>query len=220
MVGAPRANQIDGPSIHQASGQAAPVLANLRNLAIAEEHASTDVLTGLPNRRAVDEALRMMAAQADRTARPLAALMLDVDHFKAINDRSGHLRGDAVLASVARVLRATVRAADFVGRAGGEEFVLLLPSTDRVGAARVAETVRRAIEQERFEGLDGGVTASLGIAVFPEDCDDVSRLLALADQRDVPRQGPRAEPRGAGRGARTRHRRWAADDRGGGPSLA
>ena len=110
VVGAPRANQIDGPSIHQASGQAAPVLANLRNLAIAEEHASTDVLTGLPNRRAVDEALRMMAAQADRTARPLAALMLDVDHFKAINDRWGHLRGDAVLAAVARVLRATVRA--------------------------------------------------------------------------------------------------------------
>ena len=60
--------------------------------------------------------------------------------------------------------------------------MLLLPSTDRVGAARVAETVRRAIERERFEGLDGGVTASLGIAVFPEDCDDVSRLLALADR--------------------------------------
>lgn len=182
VVGARRTGDIDERSIRQALGQAAPVLANLRNLAVAEERASTDALTGLPNRREVEHALDRMAADAVRTVRPLAAVMLDVDRFKEINDRWGHVRGDAVLVEVAAVLRTSVRPKDFVGRAGGEEFVLLLPSTDREEAAHVAEAVRAAVAREPFEGLDGGVTASLGIAVFPDDCDDVTRLLALADR--------------------------------------
>jgi diguanylate cyclase (GGDEF)-like protein len=182
VVGATRASLIDGRAIRQASGQAAPVLANLRNLATAEEHAATDVLTGLPNRRAVEETLRRMAAQADRTARPLAAVVLDVDHFKHINDQWGHEQGDAVLATLARVLRTSVRVSDFVGRSGGEEFVLLLPATDRAGAEVVAQNVRRAIADEPFTVLDRPVTASLGIALFPDDCDDSARLLARADR--------------------------------------
>jgi diguanylate cyclase (GGDEF)-like protein len=181
LVGASRASLIDARAVRQAAGQAAPVLANLRNLATAEEHATTDALTGLPNRRAVDDSLRRMAAQAERTARPLAAVLLDIDHFKDINDRWGHEQGDAVLAALARVLRSTVRASDFVGRSGGEEFVLLLPATDRKGARAVAQNVRRAIARATFPTLDRGVTASLGIAVFPDDCDDSTRLLARAD---------------------------------------
>ncbi len=182
VVGATRGGALDGGAVRQAAGQAAPVLANLRTLATAEAHATTDVLTGLPNRRSVEDTLRTMAGQAERTARPLAAVVLDVDHFKDVNDRWGHEQGDAVLAALARVLRATVRASDFVGRSGGEEFVLLLPSTDRAGAQVVAENVRCAIAREPFAELDRRVTASLGIAVLPDDCDDGARLLACADR--------------------------------------
>jgi diguanylate cyclase (GGDEF)-like protein len=123
-----------------------------------------------------------MAAQADRTARPLAAIVLDVDNFKAINDRWGHEQGDAVLAALADVLRAAVRTSDFVGRSGGEEFVLLLPATDRKGANVVAQNVRRAIARESFPALDRRVTASLGLALVPDDCEDSTRLLARADR--------------------------------------
>ena len=82
--------------------QAAPVLANLRNLALAEFRANNDALTGLPNRRATDDTLKRMVAQASRSVTPLAAAMLDLDHFKQINDRFGHGKGDEVLAEIGR----------------------------------------------------------------------------------------------------------------------
>jgi diguanylate cyclase (GGDEF)-like protein len=166
----------------QAVGHAAPVLANLRTLAIAEAHAATDVVTGLPNRRSVDDTLRTMAAQADRAARPLSVVMVDLDRFKAINDRWGHGKGDEVLATIAGVLRRSVRTADFVGRAGGEEFVLLLADTDHTGALVVAEKVRKAVARTRLPMIDRPVTASFGVAVFPRDCSDASELLDYADE--------------------------------------
>ena len=95
--------------LREAVGQAAPVLANLRNLAIAQLRASTDALTGLPNQRAVQDTLKRMVAQATRTISPLAALLLDLDHFKQINDLYGHDRGDEVLAAVGVALRNVVR---------------------------------------------------------------------------------------------------------------
>ena len=96
--------------------QAVTVLANLRNLAIAEVRAATDALTGLPNTRAVQDTIKSLVAQASRDGLDLSAALLDLDHFKRINDAYGHSRGDEVLAAVAMVLRSSVRESDFVGR--------------------------------------------------------------------------------------------------------
>jgi GGDEF domain-containing protein len=128
-----------GPPIRDSVTQAAPVLANLRNLAIAEIRAATDALTGLPNNRAVQDTLRRMVAQASRTMSPLSAALLDLDHFKHINDAHGHSRGDEALAAVAANLRSSLRESDFVGRYGGEEFLILLPDTGKQQARIVAE---------------------------------------------------------------------------------
>jgi diguanylate cyclase (GGDEF)-like protein len=162
--------------------QAAPVLANLRNLAIAELRAATDSLTGLPNSRAVRDTVKRLAALAGRTAEPLAAAMLDLDHFKQINDSFGHERGDDVLAAVGAVLREQLRDSDFVGRLGGEEFVVLLPATDRDGAVAAAEKIRAAIAGLSIRGVDRQITISIGLAVIPEHAGDGDGLLRSADR--------------------------------------
>jgi diguanylate cyclase (GGDEF)-like protein len=150
--------------IRETVNQAAPVLGNLRNLAIAELRASTDRLTGLPNQRAVQDTLKRMVAQASRTITPLTAVLLDLDHFKQINDFYGHDSGDEVLAAVGVAMRLAMRESDFVGRYGGEEFLMLLPSTDTDGAIQVTEAVRAAIGAIRVPAVDRQVTASAGVA--------------------------------------------------------
>jgi diguanylate cyclase (GGDEF)-like protein len=162
--------------------QAAPVLANLRNLALAERRASTDVLTGLPNRRAVQDALKRMAAHATRSGQPLAAIGLDLDRFKDINDRFGHEAGDSVLAHVGALLSSSVRSSDLVGRLGGEEFVILAPDTDAEGAATLAESLRHALEREGVPGVEREITASFGVAVLPDMVQSADGLLRLADR--------------------------------------
>jgi diguanylate cyclase (GGDEF)-like protein len=162
--------------------QAAPVLANLRNLAIAELRASTDALTGLPNSRAVQDTLKRMIAQATRAQTPLAALLLDLDHFKNINDTYGHGRGDEVLAATAEAMRSALRGSDFVGRYGGEEFLILLPDSDHAGAMRAAETVRAAVSTVKVPTVDRDVTASLGVAVLGDDGVDGDSLIRSADR--------------------------------------
>jgi diguanylate cyclase (GGDEF)-like protein len=162
--------------------QAGPTLANLRNLALAEARAATDSLTGLPNRRAVQDALKRTIAQAGRTLSPMAVLLLDLDHFKQINDTFGHDRGDAVLAAVGDVLSRSLRTSDFVGRNGGEEFIALLPDTGVEGALEAAEKLRRAIERVTVPGIDRPVTASVGAAVYPHTAADAESLLRLADR--------------------------------------
>ena len=162
--------------------QAAPVLANLRNLAIAQFRAATDSLTGLPNARAVQDTLKLLVAQASRMLWPLGAVLLDLDHFKDINDTFGHGIGDEVLAAVGVALQSTVRESDFVGRYGGEEFIMLLPDADRETTLKVAERVRTAIANINVVGGDSAVTASFGVAVFPEDAPDVARLVRNADR--------------------------------------
>ena len=131
--------------IRESVGQAAPVLANLRNLAVAEIRAATDGLTGLPNKRAVTDAMKRMFAQASMTASPLGLLLLDLDKFKQINDQRGHPVGDQVLANVGAVLRSVLRSRDFAGRNGGEEFAILLPDTEIPAALEIAERVRAAV---------------------------------------------------------------------------
>jgi diguanylate cyclase (GGDEF)-like protein len=167
--------------IRETVAQAAPVLANLRNLAIAQLQAATDGLTGLPNRRAVQDTLKRMVAQSARGISPLAALLLDLDHFKNINDTLGHDYGDEVLAATAVALRKAVRGSDFVGRYGGEEFLLLLPDTDKQAALQVAETVRQAIATIDIPNLNQ-ITASIGVAVIPDDAGDAPTLIRSADR--------------------------------------
>ena len=167
--------------IHESVGQAAPVLANLRNLAVAEIRAATDSLTGLPNKRAVTDALKRMFAQAATTDSPLALLLLDLDHFKQINDQRGHAVGDQVLANVGAVLRGVLRTRDFAGRNGGEEFAVLLPDTDIPAALDIAERVRAAIAEISLPGSDVSVTVSIGAGGFPDHASTLDRLERLAD---------------------------------------
>ena len=182
--------------------QAAPVLANLRNLAIAELRASTDALTGLPNARSVQATLKRMVAQASRSGLPLAALLVDLDHFKQVNDSYGHGRGDEVLAAAAEAMRSAVRESDFVGRYGGEEFLLLLPDTDSEGALRSAEAVRAAVGAVSVPSVDRQVTTSVGVAVLGEDGIDGDTLDALRRPRALRREVARPQPRRIrGRGA-------------------
>jgi diguanylate cyclase (GGDEF)-like protein len=170
------------PRIRESVTQAAPVLANLRNLAIAEIRAATDALTGLPNNRAVQDTVKRMVAQAARSVAPLSAALLDLDHFKRINDAYGHGRGDEVLAAVAATLRSSIRESDFVGRYGGEEFLLLLPDTGKEQAHTVAEKVRAAVAATTLSRIDHTVTASLGVATVPEDAGDSDALIRAADR--------------------------------------
>jgi diguanylate cyclase (GGDEF)-like protein len=112
---------------------------------------------------------------------PLAAVLFDLDHFKQINDRHGHPKGDEVLASVGATLQATLRESDFVGRYGGEEFIMILPATGREAAVQVADRVREAIAN--IEVLEEeNVTASFGVAVFPDDASDAAQLVRNADR--------------------------------------
>jgi diguanylate cyclase (GGDEF)-like protein len=167
--------------IGESVSQAAPVLANLRNLAVAEIRAATDGLTGLPNKRAVTDALKRTFAQAAITKAPLALLLLDLDHFKQVNDQYGHAAGDQVLAGVGAALRNVMRNRDFAGRNGGEEFAVLLPDTDIASAIEVAERVRAAIAEVTVPGTDVPVTVSVGVAGFPDHASTLERIERLAD---------------------------------------
>ena len=169
-------------SVSDSVAQAAPVLANLRNLAIAETRAATDALTGLPNRRACQDNLKRLVAHASRSVSALSAILLDLDRFKQINDRDGHEVGDDVLAAVGEVLAGSVRASDFAGRYGGEEFLILLPDTDTDGALQTAEKVRAAIETIDVPKVEGKVTASCGVAAYPTDALDADTLVRMADR--------------------------------------
>jgi diguanylate cyclase (GGDEF)-like protein len=168
--------------IHDSVTQAAPVLANLRNLALAELRAATDALTGLPNRRAIDDHLKRLLAGAGRSLTPMSTILMDLDHFKGINDTFGHERGDEVLAAVGALMRTELRGSDFAGRSGGEEFVVMLPDTDRAGAMRVAEHMRQAMHSLSLPGVTREVTASFGVATYPDDALDGETLLRLADR--------------------------------------
>ena len=159
----------------------APILAIQRSLELADRRAASDPLTDLPNRRAADETLVRLSAQAGRMVSPMAAVLVDLDRFAQVNERCGHERGDAALSMVGRVLCAGVRASDFVARYGGETFLVLAPDTDRTGAAELAEKLRRDVELLALPGV-GLITASFGVAALPEDAVDPQRLLRRADR--------------------------------------
>jgi two-component system cell cycle response regulator len=145
-----------------------------------------DPLTRLANRGYFHERAHEELARTARNSRPSTIAMLDIDHFKAVNDTHGHAAGDLVLVSFASVLRSTLRASDLLARLGGEEFALLLPETS-LEHARVTIDAIRATLRETHVVLASGktvqVTFSAGIAVWPEDGTGVLRLLQVADER-------------------------------------
>ncbi len=141
--------------------------------------ASTDPLTRALNRRGFEPLAHAELLRAQRHARPLAILLLDIDHFKRINDEHGHAAGDTALREVALLVRRTMRAEDLFARWGGEEFVVLAPETDEAAAAQLADKLRRALEQHDF-GRPRRLTASFGVAQASTG-DDLGRLFDRAD---------------------------------------
>ena len=144
--------------------------------------ARTDALTSLPNRRAFDEELARRLAEWERYGTETSVILIDVDKFKSVNDRFGHLAGDAVLQHVSEALREVVRDADFVARYGGEEFAVILPNTDSSDAHQSAERLRRSVEQLHFQYDEQRlrVTVSCGVATAQSD-DSSESLLNRAD---------------------------------------
>jgi diguanylate cyclase (GGDEF)-like protein len=142
-------------------------------LSTVERVSLLDELTGIPNRRAFDQALDERTKEAAREQRALSVLMIDIDHFKTFNDTLGHLEGDVALRSVARLLAGALRRpADFIARYGGEEFVVILPGTDEDGAQVVARRMNRAVYDAQLEhsnGIDSRVTVSIGVATRAPD---------------------------------------------------
>ena len=162
---------------------------NRRAFALERElhrDARTDALTGLDNRRAMQERGRSEAKLATRTGTPLSLILCDFDHFKSVNDKYGHEAGDAVLIKTAAVLRDQLRGSDAVGRWGGEEFIAVLPATDAAGAREVAEKLRNAIAMITFENVAESQTISAGVATS-QALDDPALewdlLIKEADQR-------------------------------------
>lgn len=152
-----------------------------------ERLASIDELTGLLNRRALEEALHRDLARADRAQTHISVLMLDIDFFKAVNDTWGHQSGDQVLSMVGELLRGSLRVSDVGGRYGGEEFLCILPATDEPGARIVAERIRGTVHQQSIPCPQGEirVTVSIGVAtVLGSECRTAAdAIVRLADER-------------------------------------
>jgi diguanylate cyclase (GGDEF)-like protein len=176
----------DAERVETAASLAAQVVVALENARLhrmVERQAMVDSLTGLANRRSLEESLRSELARAARFGDAVCVVFADLDDFKQVNDKYGHAAGDDVLRAFAAALRKTVRESDVAGRWGGEEFALVLPGTDAVGGARFAERARLAIEGSRVampNGDECAVTASFGVASFPES-HELGEILAAAD---------------------------------------
>jgi diguanylate cyclase (GGDEF)-like protein len=143
-----------------------------------------DPLTGIPNRRAFLEGAAVMARRVDADPRPAAVLLIDLDHFKTINDSFGHALGDRVLQVFAETAHANLGPYDLLGRLGGEEFAIALYDVDRDRAMDIAESIRQSFEDvaSEVEGCAVAATCSIGVAVSEEGPLDMSSLLGQADQ--------------------------------------
>ncbi|MBN1946566.1 MAG: diguanylate cyclase [Bradymonadales bacterium] len=167
------------------ANQVAVSLDKAKIYARVQEMATIDALTHLHNRRAFQERFGEAQARALRSKTPLSLVLLDIDHFKAINDTHGHPTGDKVLASLGETISGLLRRTDVAARHGGEEFALILEGTDPQGALVMAERLRRVVGEIRFTsaaGIGFGITLSLGVATYPQHALDPQVLFNLADQ--------------------------------------
>ncbi len=156
-----------------------------RELIRAREEAIIDGLSGLLNRKAFDERLHLMVSNVDQNGVGPCLVLIDIDHFKLINDTFGHLFGDAVIRSIGHLIKSTVKGQDVAARYGGEEFALLLPGTPLAGARVVADRLRFAFSQSRIRRLNseepvGNITISAGVAAYRPG-EDLTGLIARAD---------------------------------------
>ncbi len=151
-------------------------------LAKLEHMAITDDLTGLFNRRRFHEILEKEFDRSRRYSSPFSLIMLDMDHFKKINDSFGHHAGDTALKEFANILRKNIRENDTASRYGGEEFMLILPGIDRKGARSLAEHLRQSTEGHAFLEVKNGITVSIGVTSIPDaELDDEDALIRCAD---------------------------------------
>lgn len=146
-----------------------------------KEQAITDGMTGLYNRRYFEEYIKKEAIRTMRQNQKFTVIGLDLDHLKQINDTYGHNYGDIAIKAIAEVLKSNARSIDIAARMGGEEFNLILPGVDIEGGCIAAERIRKAIESVELEKI-GRITASLGVATYPDQSDDIQELLELTDQ--------------------------------------
>jgi diguanylate cyclase (GGDEF)-like protein len=163
---------------------AAAQLLHAHELSVMRALAERDTLTGLHNRRAFDQHFDAEAARFERYRRPFALILLDIDHFKTVNDQYGHDAGDDVLRRVGETIASSLRDVDIAARYGGEEFALLLPETDKARAIEIAERIRDRMEKldVSWRGAPIGVTISAGVAAMPEHNRRIGDLVRDADQ--------------------------------------
>ena len=166
--------------LEQLAAQIAMPLENARLYAETEEKARVDELTGLLNRRSLDEMIDSEISRHSRYGGVFTLAILDLDSFKAYNDTKGHPAGDALLAEVGKIIKSMIRNSDFAFRYGGDEFAVLLPQTSIDAASQVTERVRESIARE-FETGNINITASIGLASWPEDGMGHSDIIAAAD---------------------------------------
>jgi diguanylate cyclase (GGDEF)-like protein len=178
------ASRSDLPILSLFAKQVSTSLERARLFQEVQNLAITDPLTGLHNRRSLYELGKIEFARADRFHRPYSCLMLDIDHFKQINDSHGHHAGDLVLQEFARLCRKSVRDIDLVGRYGGEELLILMPETSIERAINVAERLRLNVAGYPIPsaGAEITITASIGVAARDENTPDLETLIARADQ--------------------------------------
>ncbi len=165
--------------------QAAIAILNARLHQVVNEQARRDVLTGLPNRRALDERLEEAISQSNLTGRPFSVVMMDLDGFKRVNDTYGHETGDYVLRQVAIALTQSLRSTDFLARFGGDEMTLVLPDTDLPQAVHVAGKLQNCLNLFNIQLPNGATTkvgVSGGIALFPKHASTPPGLLRAADE--------------------------------------
>ena len=183
-VESPRFREGETAQLRTMANQVAAALENARLVRQQRDAAETDLVTGVYSHRHLQDRVRQETARAARAHAPLSVLMIDLDDFKRVNDEHGHQAGDRVLRAIAGALRAAVRTSDVVARYGGDEFVVLMPDTDGVEAAHVAQRASAAVAELSHPMADGSVvqvSCSVGLALHPRDGRTGRALLQAAD---------------------------------------